>query len=60
MASTSRSDFNDQTEALDVAKTFVEGIRGKTVIVTGANRDGIGFTTAEAFVSACQTLLHSL
>ena len=51
MASTSRSDFNDQTEALDVAKVFAKGIRGKTVIVTGANRDGIGFTTAEAFVS---------
>ncbi|KAI1453988.1 putative short-chain dehydrogenase [Annulohypoxylon moriforme] len=44
-------DFNENTEALEVAKAFAEGIHGKTIIVTGANLKGIGFTTAQAFAS---------
>ncbi|KAH8812228.1 putative short-chain dehydrogenase [Xylogone sp. PMI_703] len=51
MTATSHPEFNDQTESLEVAKAFAEGIRGKTVIVTGVNRGGIGFTTSEAFAS---------
>lgn len=51
MTATTHSEFNDQTEALDVAKVFSEAIRGKTVIVTGVNRQGIGFSTSEALVS---------
>ncbi|XDG01071.1 hypothetical protein ABKA04_000686 [Annulohypoxylon sp. FPYF3050] len=43
--------FDQNTEALEVAKAFAEGIRGKTIIVTGANLKGIGFTTAQAFAS---------
>ncbi|KAI1338000.1 NAD(P)-binding protein [Xylariaceae sp. FL0016] len=43
--------FNAQTEGRDVAKAFSEGIRGKTVLVTGVNPSGIGFSTAEAFAS---------
>lgn len=35
-----------------MAKAFSGAIRGKTVLVTGVNRGGIGFSTAEAFVSA--------
>lgn len=50
MASTSHPEFNEHTEGLDVAKAFPESIRGKTVIVTGVNKHGIGYTTAEAFV----------
>ena len=50
MPSTSHPEYNHHTEALEVAAAFAEGIRGKTIIVTGVNRDGIGFTTAEAFV----------
>lgn len=50
MTATTHSEFNEKTEALEVAKAFPDSIRGKTIIVTGVNRGGIGFTTAEAFV----------
>jgi len=55
MATTTHPDFNEKTEALEVAKAFAAVIRGKTVLVTGVNRAGIGYTTAEAFV--CSTSL---
>lgn len=48
---TSHPEFSKETEGLDVAKAFPEGIRNKTIIVTGANRNGIGFATSHAFVS---------
>jgi hypothetical protein len=51
MPSTSFPEFNAQTEGLDVAKTFAPAIQGKTIIVTGVNLGGIGFSAAEAFVS---------
>lgn len=51
MTATTHPEFNDKTEAIDVAKAFAELIRGKTILVTGVNRGGIGFTTVEAFVS---------
>lgn len=51
MPSTTYSEFGHDTEALDVAKAFAEGIHGKTIVVTGANSGGIGFTTLQAFVS---------
>lgn len=51
MAATSHSEFNDQAEGLKVAQAFASSIHGKTIIITGVNRAGIGFTTAEAFVS---------
>lgn len=51
MASTTHAEFNTNTEALDVAKAFAPGVRGKTVLVTGVNRGGIGFATAQAFVN---------
>jgi hypothetical protein len=51
MTATTRSDFNDKTEALEVAEAFNKVIHDKTVLITGVNRKGIGFTTAEAFVS---------
>lgn len=51
MTATSHTEFNEQTEGLEVSKAFAGAIRGKTVVVTGVNRAGIGFTTAEAFVS---------
>jgi len=50
MTATTHANFDEKTEALDVAAAFAEGVRGKTVLVTGANRAGIGFATAEAFV----------
>ena len=57
MASTTHPEFNATTEALDVAKAFAAEVRGKTVIVTGVNRGGIGFTTAQAFVRFAMTFL---
>ncbi|KAL5598031.1 hypothetical protein FOBRF1_011824 [Fusarium oxysporum] len=49
MASTTNPDFGANTEATEVAKAFTDGIRGKTVLITGVNRGGIGFATAQAF-----------
>lgn len=51
MPSTTYSEFNVDTEALEVAKAFADGLRGKTALVTGVNRTGIGFSAAEAIVS---------
>uniref|UniRef100_A0A0B7JZY5 Ketoreductase (KR) domain-containing protein n=1 Tax=Bionectria ochroleuca TaxID=29856 RepID=A0A0B7JZY5_BIOOC len=51
MPSVTHSHFNVETEGLEVAKAFADGIRGKTVIVTGGNRSGIGFATARSFAS---------
>ncbi|KAI8963524.1 putative short-chain dehydrogenase [Daldinia sp. FL1419] len=51
MTTTTHPEFNDHTEALEVAKAFPERIRGKTILVTGVNVAGIGFTTVQAFAS---------
>lgn len=42
--------FNHHTEALVVAKSFAHRVLGRTILITGVNVKGIGFTTAEAFV----------
>lgn len=52
MASITHSEFGAHTEATEVAKAFSNGIRDKTVLITGVNRGGIGFATAQAFVSS--------
>lgn len=57
MTATTHPEFNQQTESLDVARTFAEEIRGRTILVTGVNRKGIGFTTSKAFVSSMSTSL---
>ena len=51
MSTTTHSEFGHDTEALEVAAAFPDRVKGKTAIVTGANKDGIGFTTSEALVS---------
>ncbi|KAI0542666.1 putative short-chain dehydrogenase [Xylaria digitata] len=51
MPATTHPEFNGKTEALEVATVFSEGIRGKTILVTGGNPDGIGFATCQAFAS---------
>ena len=51
MPSTTYPEFNATTEGLEVARAFPAAIRGKTVIVTGVNIKGIGFSTAQALVS---------
>jgi hypothetical protein len=48
---TTHSEFNNKTEGIEVAEAFAGVIRGKTILVTGVNLGGIGFTTSEAFVS---------
>ncbi|KAI1163910.1 putative short-chain dehydrogenase [Nemania serpens] len=51
MTTTTHPEFNAKTEALEVAEVFNEGIRGKTILVTGGNPEGIGFATCQAFAS---------
>ncbi|KAK5098489.1 hypothetical protein LTR70_002702 [Exophiala xenobiotica] len=51
MTSTTHSDFDKATEASDVAAAFPQAIKDRTILVTGVNRQGIGYTTAEAFAS---------
>ena len=52
MTATTYPDFNHDTEAVEVAKQFNQNVRGKSILITGVNQKGIGFATAEAFVSA--------
>lgn len=51
MVSTTHSEFGAATEALEVARAFADEVRGKTVLITGVSRKGLGFTTAQAFAS---------
>lgn len=61
MTATTHSEFNDKTEGLEVAQAFAENIHGKTIVITGVNRNGIGYAAAESFVSAlCRTQLLSV
>ena len=52
MTATTYKEFNENTEGFEVAKAFAGAIHGRTIIITGVNLHGIGFTTAEAFVSS--------
>jgi hypothetical protein len=58
MASTTHSELGHDTEAVDVAKAFADGVRGKTILITGVNRGGIGFSTTHAFVSVLRFNLY--
>lgn len=49
--STTYPTFGHDTEAIEVARAFADVVRGKTIIVTGGNRNGIAFSTAQALVS---------
>jgi hypothetical protein len=55
MTATTHPEFNEKTESLEVADKFAGETRGKIIIVTGVNRRGIGFSTAQAFVSSTNT-----
>jgi hypothetical protein len=55
MTATTHPEFDEKTESLEVAEKFAGVIRGKTILVTGVNRRGIGFATSEAFVSNIRT-----
>jgi hypothetical protein len=56
MTATTYSNFNEKTESLKVAEKFADQIHGKTILVTGVNRGGIGFSTAKSFVIIIHTL----
>lgn len=51
MTSTTNSDFDKSTEATQVAAAFPQSIKGRTILITGVNKQGIGFATAVAFAS---------
>lgn len=51
MTSTTHAEFDGKTEALAVAAAFGPLIKDRTVLITGVNKLGIGYATAEAFAS---------
>ncbi|KAF5597448.1 double substrate-specificity short chain dehydrogenase reductase 2 [Fusarium subglutinans] len=51
MTSTTSTQSNGETEGLEVAQAFSAQVLGKVVLVTGVNRGGIGYSTAEALAS---------
>ena len=57
MTSTTNPDFVHATEALDVAAVFPASIKDRTILITGVNKLGIGFTTAQAFASGAPRCL---
>ena len=57
MTSTTHSHFGKATEAIEVAAAFPQAIKDRTILITGVNRQGIGYTTAAAFASQSPRLL---
>ncbi|KAK7887294.1 hypothetical protein LTR67_009714 [Exophiala xenobiotica] len=51
MPTTSHAEYDEHTEAVTVAAAFPSAIKGRTIVITGANKLGIGFTTAQALAS---------
>lgn len=51
MTSTTNSAFDKTTKAIQVAAAFPQSIKGRTILITGVNKQGIGFATAVAFAS---------
>ena len=51
MTSTTNNNFGFDSEGLAVAATFASSIRNRTILVTGVNRKGIGYSTSESFAS---------
>ncbi|KAI0471708.1 NAD(P)-binding protein [Xylariaceae sp. FL0804] len=49
--STSHPEFNSRTEGLEVAKAFGSNVKGRTILITGVNKGGIGYAIAQAFAS---------
>ena len=57
MAALTHPEFDSTTEGLTVAAAFGPSIKGRTILITGVNKLGIGYTTAEAFASGSPRLL---
>ena len=51
MTSTTHTNFDRSTRAIEVAAAFPQAIKDRTILITGVNKLGIGYTTAEAFAS---------
>ena len=51
MTSTTHPEFNAKTEAMTVAAAFADSIKGHTILITGVSKQGIGYTSAQAFAS---------
>ncbi|KAK3317350.1 hypothetical protein B0T19DRAFT_290271 [Cercophora scortea] len=51
------AEFGEATPGSEVAQTFADQIRGKTILITGVSPRGIGETTALAFASQSPALL---
>lgn len=60
MASVTHSEFGADTEGVEVVKAFASNVRGKTVLVTGGNRNGLGYSAAQAIVSLTTLLRYDL
>ncbi|KAF7504526.1 hypothetical protein GJ744_002146 [Endocarpon pusillum] len=54
---TSHSEWGFETTASEVADTFAEGIRGRTILITGVSLGGLGGTTAKALAAHAPRLL---
>lgn len=57
MTSTTHPEYNSFTDGLTVAAAFGSSIKGRTILITGVNKLGIGYTTAGAFASQSPRLL---
>jgi NAD(P)-dependent dehydrogenase (short-subunit alcohol dehydrogenase family) len=53
----SNTTFGFTTNGLDVAAAFPNSIKGRTILITGVNKKGIGYTTAESFASQSPSTL---
>lgn len=56
-AMTSHSEWGFETTASEVADTFAEGIRGRTILITGVSLAGLGGMTAKALAAHVPRLL---
>lgn len=51
MPSTTHAHYKATTDGTTVATAFKDHIKGRTILITGVNRLGLGYTTAAAFAS---------
>lgn len=51
MASATVADFGASTDASDVAAAFSTSVKGRTFLITGVNKLGVGYATAVALAS---------
>jgi NAD(P)-dependent dehydrogenase (short-subunit alcohol dehydrogenase family) len=57
MTATTHSEFGALTDAIDIAAAFPDSVKGKTILITGVNKLGIGFSTAEALATQSPKVL---